>query len=648
MRQLKRFWIVLALATSSLISQPAMAADRSAKRGIGETISSFELTDTVSAGRVSLPRPGERKATVLIFLGIDCPIGNLYMPRLVQLAEQFGKEGVVVLGINSNYRQGVEEIAANAREYGVNFPILHDEGNVVADALQAERTCEVLVLDSQNILRYRGAIDDQYGLGYAKDAPSRSYLAEALSAVLAGKVPETQATTVFGCPIERDPARSGPVELADLSIPDRVNRLISAAERVRAPSQTLQEAWRELHGNEDELIEKVGPVTYSKHVAPIIQAKCVSCHRPGEVGPFSLTDFGQVSRRLQNIGEVVDLRRMPPWHADPRYGHFANDRSLTPEERATVLAWIEQGAPEGDPADLPPPRSWPTGWSIGEPDLVLKMDQPFAVKADGFLTYQHFRIKVNFPEDRWIQAAEARPGDRSVVHHIIAYLVRPGQRWYNPARDHLCGYAPGDMPTTYPIGTAKRIPAGSDIILEIHYTPNGKVRLDQSAVGFVFAKEPFDEEGRTVGIANERILIQPNDSNSEQYARGRPVQSLTKVLAFMPHMHLRGKAFEYYLLRGGKKQEKPILSVPSYDFGWQSYYYLAEPLVLQPGDSIDCKAVYDNSANNPVNPEPNKAVGWGDQTWQEMMIGYIDIATPLGRKLIPDHQGRVTSESAAD
>jgi hypothetical protein len=339
---------------------------------------------------------------------------------------------------------------------------------------------------------------------------------------------------------------------------------------------------------------------------------------------------------------------MPPWHADPRFGHFSNDRSLTPQERATLLAWVDQGAPEGDPADLPPAKVWPEGWSIGTPDLVLKMPEPYAVKADGFLTYQHFRIKLGFPEDRWLQAAEARPSDRSVVHHIIAYVVRPGERWYNPTRDHLCGYAPGDMPTIYPTSTAKKIPAGSDVILEIHYTPNGKVRLDQSAVGFVFAKEPIEHEARTVGIFKEDIVIAPNDPASEHLATGRPVRTPTRLIAFMPHMHLRGKAFDYYLVRGGQKQADPILSVPAFDFGWQSYYHLAEPLLLQPGDSLAIRAVYDNSTANPVNPEPDKTIRWGDQTWQEMMIGYVDLTTPLARPLTPDAQGRVADQPAAD
>ena len=214
-------------------------------------------------------------------------------------------------------------------------------------------------------------------------------------------------------------------------------------------------------------------MTFAADVAPIVQDKCQSCHRPGQVGPFSLLTYDDVRRHSATIREVVDDRRMPPWHADPRFGHFRNDRSLTARERATLLAWVDQGSPLGDPEKLPAPREFPDGWSIGTPDAVFKMPEPYTVSAQGVLPYVNLRVPTNFKEDRWIQAAEAVPGDRSVVHHIIVYVVDHDQTRARDGGEHLCGYAPGDMPSVYPPGTAKKIPAGSDLLFQIHYTPTG-------------------------------------------------------------------------------------------------------------------------------------------------------------------------------
>jgi peroxiredoxin len=633
-------WALAALAIVPVLSEtrPATAAEEVLGRGVGEQVADFTLPDARTGEAVSLDEFRGKKAAVIVFTGIDCPIGDLYMPRLVRLADRFGPEGVVFLAINSNRGQTSGEIVAQADEFGLPFPTLRDEGNAVADQLLAERTCEALVLDERAVLRYRGAIDDQYGLGFAKDAPERPYLADAILAVLDGKAPDSTGTSVVGCPIEREEVRSEVADLMDLDVAARVNRLVAAADRVRAPSEQIEEAWQEVSPDADALIDEVGPVTYSKHVAPIVQAKCESCHRPGEVGPFPMTSFEEVSRRTAGIQEVVDLRRMPPWHADPRFPegrHFSNDRSLTPAERATLLAWIEQGAPEGDPSDLPEPVDYPEGWTIGEPDIVVTMPKPYTIKAEGFERYQHFRIPLNFTEDVWVQAAEARPTDRSVVHHIIAYIVPPKGDDGGRDRIHLCGYAPGEMPSVYPPGTAKKIPAGSEMILELHYTPIGKVRIDQSKVGLVLARQPVEREAVTVGIANSRFEIPPGSGpEAVEQAGNFPVRSRfifprdADLIAFMPHMHLRGKAFKYEATYADGTGET-LLDVPAYDFNWQSYYELAEPIRFRAGERLDCLAHFDNSEGNPVNPDPSTPVRWGDQTWEEMMIGYVDVSFPL-------------------
>ena len=296
----------------------------------------------------------------------------------------------------------------------------------------------------------------------------------------------------------------------------------------------------------------MGEVDYATAAARIIQDKCQSCHRPGQVGPFSLASYDDARKHAAMIHEVVDNRRMPPWHADPRYGHFANDRSLNARERATLLAWVEQGAKLGDPAKLPPARTFPDGWTIGQPDLVVEIPEPYVVPAQGVVEYVRFRVPSKFTEDRWIQAGEAQPGDRSVVHHIIVYVddhkagKKRGQQFA-----HLCGYAPGDMPSVYPAGTAKKVPAGADFVFEIHYTPIGRIRTDRSRVGLIFARSPVTRQAYTVGIAEDQFLIPPNQDNVP-VASSLTLGQETRLLSFMPHMHLRGKDFRYTISRPGQ------------------------------------------------------------------------------------------------
>jgi len=613
------------------------------KRGLGQTVPAFELPDVRTGESIALEDFDDHQAVVVVFTGVGCPIGNLYMPRLIRLAERLEPEGVAFLAINSNQYQTVEEIKADAESFDLPFPVLRDKGNVVADQLLAERTCEALVIDGDGVLRYRGAIDDQYGLGFAKEAPSKHFLANAIEAVINGEALDTAATSVVGCPIERASNRVKDADLMRLDVSARVNALIKATDRIRPPSEQIEAAWREIAPNEDALIDEVGPVTYANDVAEIVQAKCQSCHRPGEVGPFPLMTYEEVRRRATGIQEVVDLRRMPPWHADPRYGEFANDRSLTPEERATILAWIEQGAPEGDPAEMPEPKDWTEGWLIGEPDVVIEMPKPYTVKAEGFEPYKYFRVPLEFEEDVWIQAAEARPTDRAVVHHIIAYIIPKDGDDRGRRREHLCGFAPGEMPTICPPGAAKKIPAGSQMLLEVHYTPIGKVRVDQSKVGLIFADGPIESEARTIGIANPRFEIPPHADN-HPVRREFIFPRDAELIAFMPHMHYRGKSFRYTATYVDGTSEI-LLDVPAYDFNWQSYYYLKEPIAFRKGERIDCLAHYDNSENNPVNPDPSKSVTWGDQTWDEMMIGYIDVLLPLAPDERPKLEGQQITEA---
>ncbi len=569
-------------------------------RQVGTRVGDFTLKDAATGKDVTFSSFHGRKAAVLVFLGTECPIGNQYLPRLAEIARNYEPKGVVVLGINSNEHETADQVAASAKEHALPFPVLKDAGAKVADLYQAQRTCEAIVLDDQAIVRYRGAIDDQYGYGIRKTRVVKPFLTEALDDVLEGKPVETSGTSVAGCPIERGDEKTPALKIA----------------KIRAAAPEIREALK------DEQAVKVGAVTYAADVATILQNKCQTCHRQKAAAPFSLLSFDDARRWSDSIREVVDDRRMPPWHADPRYGHFQNDRRLTPTERATLIAWADQGTPLGDSKAIPEPRHFPEGWVVGTPDVILEMPREYTVQAEGFVDYQYFRIPTGFTEDRWVQSIECLPGDRSVVHHIIAYLEVKRPKEGDDGQIHLGGYAPGELPCVYEPGIAKFVPAGSTILLQVHYTPNGKVRTDRSRVGMIFAKTPPEHEAITRGIVNQRFKIPPGDGNYEVRSKMKFGQD-SHLISFMPHMHLRGKDFKYVVTYPGKEPET-LLSIPAYDFAWQSYYRLAEPLAMPKGTVIECIAHFDNSDKNPANPDPTKTVSWGDQTFEEMMIGYVD------------------------
>ena len=613
--------LILALSWSALPPARAQEAEETPSvpkadaclplnRLVGQRLANFSLQDATSGLQVSLHGFRGKRAVVLAFLGTDCPVGDLYIPRLIALQETFKDRGVVILGVNSNAHETLEQVAAYSRKHAIPFPVLKDEGNLVADAALVERTCEVIVLDGIAMVRYRGAIDDQYGFGTRKPDAVHHYLRDALEDVVTGGRVDVKATRTVGCLLDKVAPRSN---LQNSGQAIRVRSSAAIVDAKKAEDQA--EAGH------------VGPVNYAEHVAAIVQNKCQACHRPGEVAPFSLSTYDEVRKHAAMLREVVAERRMPPWHADPRYGHFQNDRSLSARERAVLLAWVDQGAPLGDVAKLPAARTFPKGWTIGAPDVVFEMPEPYLVPAQGTVEYVHIRIPTNFKEDVWVQAAEARPSDRAIVHHIVVYvlppgLLRPGRGFEGRSDAHLCGYAPGDMPSVYPDGSAKRIPAGASLLMELHYTPNGTMKSDRSKVGLIFAKSPVTHQAHTLGIAQPRFEVPPGDP-SHAVESSFTFEQDAHLLSLMPHMHLRGKDFTYEVEYPDHRKET-LLSVPAFDFGWQTYYTLAQPLALPKGSTIHCLAHFDNSAQNPYNPDPLKSVRWGQQTWEEMMIGYVD------------------------
>jgi mono/diheme cytochrome c family protein len=357
-------------------------------------------------------------------------------------------------------------------------------------------------------------------------------------------------------------------------------------------------------------------VTFTKDVAPIFFNNCVQCHRPGEIAPMSLLSYKDARPWARSIKEKVTIGVMPPWHADPHIGEFANDRRLSQQQIETISTWVDQGAPEGNPKDLPPAPKFLDGWNIGKPDAVFYLPQEYPVPASGVVEYKYFKVATGFTEDKWIQAAEIRPGVRGVVHHIIVFAQKA-----NEPQRLIVGYAPGEQPAVIAKGLARKIPAGSDLIFQVHYTPNGTEAKDKSYVGFVFAKQTPANEIMTRPVMNARFVIPPGDpsyqvESSYTFTQDAHIQSL------MPHMHLRGKDF-MFKATFPDGTSKVILSVPKYDFAWQTYYVLKEPLAAPKGTRLDCLAHFDNSEKNKFNPDPKKEVRWGDQTWEEMMIGWM-------------------------
>lgn len=386
--------------------------------------------------------------------------------------------------------------------------------------------------------------------------------------------------------------------------------------------------------------------TFYRDVAPILENRCQECHRTGEIGRMPLVTYQETRPWAKAIRDAVRSRKMPPWFADPpadggRY-QLLNDRRLTDTEITTLAAWADSGAGEGDRHDARAARVWPVGWNLdlgnrvnrGEPDAVFEIPQAFEVPAKGEVEYQYFVVPTGFKQDRWVQAVEVRPGSRGVVHHVVVYIREPGSTWtptssHSPTKsDILQVYAPGTAPEVWADGMAKLIPAGSDLVFEIHYTPNGKRAMDRTRVGMMFAASRPEKRVLTLQMSNERFVIPPGDPNYRVTVWGSlPNDAL--LLGFFPHMHLRGKAFEFTRLRGDGQPET-LLKVSHYDFHWQLAYRLATPVLLKKGTRLQWIAWFDNSANNPRNPDPSAEVRYGEQSREEMMVGFFDVAVDVG------------------
>ena len=388
--------------------------------------------------------------------------------------------------------------------------------------------------------------------------------------------------------------------------------------------------------------------TFYKDVLPVLQRNCQGCHRPGEAAPMSFLTYESTRPWAKAIKGAVATKKMPPWFADPSHGKFANDRTLSTTEINTLVAWADNGAKEGNPKDGPQAIAFAEGWAIGKPDVVFEIPTPVSVPTSGTIEYQYVRMPSGFTEDKYIQFAEARPTDREHCHHIIAFIREPDSRWmkdspvgvaFIPEKkkggdgggggDFLAGYAPGTIPYSLKPGQVKLVKAGSDIVFQLHYTANGKIGEDKSRVGVIFAKDKPTERIVTLASSNGKFAIPPGDGNYRVESK-ITLQEDSTMTMMLPHMHLRGKSFEYRVTTPDGKTET-ILSVPHYSFSWQLSYYLEKPLFMPKGTIVECTAYFDNSANNPANPDPTKEIKFGEQSWDEMMIGFFDVAVGLDK-----------------
>ena len=543
-------------------------------------VAEFALRDTTGTEvRLLRDRPN-----VVVFLGNDCPMARMYSLRLKEFAAQYPDHSVGFLAVNANAHDDAKSMAAFARDYPLGFPFAHDPDGRVADLLGATRSPQAFVLDSGRRIRYRGRIDDQYAPGGKnRGGPTRQDLAEALREVVAGRRVSVPSTECRGCLIERESPRNA------------------------APS-----------------------VTYSRDIAQIVRANCQACHRPGEVAPFSLLGYADAVAHAETIAEVVENRTMPPWHAAPEHGHFRNERRLSAAQKKLVADWVRLGCPEGDPAppDVPPAS---TGWRLGTPDAVYQIPRAFAVPAEGIIEYQHFIVDPGLKAETWVRAAEVRPSNRRVVHHCSVFLVPPGSTatdefFETGALGSMCliAFTPGSEPLRLPEGMAKRIAPGWKLHLIVHYTSVGVPQADRTELALQFLDPSAVRKEVGTKLIQDFAFAVPPRAADYRLERSWTADRDYLLLSMLPHMHLRGKSFRYTLdLPNGRSEI--LLDVPAYDFNWQHRYELAEPTRVPAGSVIRCTAVYDNSADNPFNPEPDATVRAGLQNEDEMFNGYFEI-----------------------
>jgi peroxiredoxin len=567
----------------------------------GKPAANFVLSDA-GGNSHNLRDMSGKSATVVVFLSFECPVSNSYGPLLADLHGKYGARGVAFIGVNSSDELSAAEVDKQAAERRLPFPVYADPSHKAADALGATIAPEVIVLDGGLTVRYRGRIDDAWSARLKKNPTvTRHELRDSLDQLLAGKTLPAD-TKAVGCPIPRD----------------------------TAPAVTAS-------------------VTYHRDVLPILQERCQQCHRPGEVGPFSLMSYKQAVNWATDIKDYTQSRKMPPWK--PVAGAaFHNDRRMTDKELATLAAWADGGTPEGNPKDAPPPRKFVDGWQLGPPDLVLTVPEEMTVGATGDDLFRCFVLPTNLSEDKYVVALEVRPGNPRVVHHTLNFLDHTGQgknledrerkRTKKPnekdsgpgysvamgvgflPQGNLAGWAPGQLARELPEGTGYPLPKGSDVIIQVHYHRTGRVEKDRTSLGLYFAKKPVERPFKGMVIPGRFLMIPAGEAHFK-VSGGIEVRQDCRLYSVMPHMHKLGREIGVTITPPGGSPTT-LVAIKDWDYNWQETYLLKEPIDLKAGTLLHVDAFYDNSASNPDSPSGGKKpVFFGEQTTDEMCFVFL-------------------------
>lgn len=542
---------------------------------IGSTVDGLRFVDLRYLTRSLDDFGKDVKAYAIVFTNLECPIARRYLPRLKKLDEAYRDKGVQFLSLNVGTEESIVEVAAQAVKAKIAFPFGKDFDGEAARKLGATRTPEVVLLDADKRIRYRGRIDGGVRFGGVVPGKTREDLKEAVEDVLAGRDVQMKETPVDGC-------------------------LISFPKNA-PPRRT---------------------VTYAEHIAPLLQKHCQECHRPEAEGPFSLLSYADAKKHSAMIGEVVKQRRMPPWFASEAHGKFINTATLSGDERRLVADWIASGAPEGDPGKLPEPRKFrETEWEIGKPDLVIRAATVQKVPAEGYIPYRYIVLPYIFTRDTWVQKIEIKPGNRRVVHHCnMGYITMVNGK---PKSHFITGFVPGGTAMVLDKGTGFMIPKGAVLGLQMHYVTTGEETTDRTSVGFSFPEDgKIDRRIQHLEVTTRRFEIPPGDPHHPVVAK-RTLNCDAVGIGMFVHMHLRGKDMTFRAKYPDGKTET-LLVVPNYSFDWQiNYRWKLGAKTFPKGTQIECVAHFDNSPFNPYNPNPKDPVKFGLQTYHEMMYGFF-------------------------
>jgi mono/diheme cytochrome c family protein len=546
----------------------------------GDVVEDFRLIDEQGHSH-QLSYLSDKKAIVIMTQGNGCQIVRSTVPTLKAIRDKYESQGVEFLMMNSNLQDSRDAVAKESADFGYQIPIMMDTSQLIGESMGVTRTAEVFVIDPKNWhLMYHGPVDDRLSYGVEKPKATHAYLEDALTSVLSSEPVKVASAQSAGCLVEMPEANN-----------------IAAHARI----------------------------SYSKTIAPLLEQKCVACHREGGGAPFAMSSYQMVKGYSPMVREVIRVKRMPPWHADPHYGTFVGDRSLTVAQAQTLVHWIEAGAPRGSgPDPLLKVKPDLAVWKHGKPDLIIDVP-PFDIPATGVIDYQYQRVHNPLGHDAWIAAIELHPGNKQTVHHILAFMddraVNPSPNGSRQGNIQVGGYAPGLAPVVFEEGTGMYLPTDADFVFQMHYTANGKAMTDRSQVGLYFLKEPPKYPIHTGLMANFRFTIAPGEqSHTEVTTKVWDKDAI--VYSIMPHAHMRGKAAKMTAYFPDGRSEV-LLNVPKYEFAWQTDYAFTQPLMVPKDTKFVWEMTWDNSAQNLGNPDPTKTVHWGDQTWDEMGVGFF-------------------------